>query len=437
MSGRGKSGGSKRKITRSVSKAKGWKKTGLLRKASAVTNYSSNSMMASESLNSQNQGSRFHNLSQLCKVCDNPCTPSSDDVTNDVKQCASCKIWVHRECEVNDQQMVEMREKGQFLCVDCNQPAIESSSNTSATGSDSTNNSNRSDLSVSMNSEERFRAQFDGAIADNNVEMSEINVSQNQDVRPKTSSPKDSPVVSMAKLEKETPKSVVEIKIDEMMACMKNDSQELNARMQNIEEQHRGFMNSNYKIIDQSIKMNLGLGLANLQKSIEQNLNKDFDTKIDKTVDEKLDAKVDKLVEEKMKGIEKRLDYKIKTAEQNIEKRIEKNMDSKIDVKLNKGIEEMVDQATTRKISGAFEEFNEKLWRKRNVLVVNIPESQKRDIEERKHDDMMAILPIFNKFIKCQESDIEGLPVRVGLRQGDRPRMLRVSLISRQKLERL
>ena len=80
--------------------------------------------------------------------------------------------------------------------------------------------------------------------------------------------------------------------------------------------------------------------------------------------------------------------------------------------------------------------LEKKIWRRKNVLVCNFPESDKIAIIDKKNDDLKKIKPIFNKFIQFNENDIDGLPVRVG-KIGAGPKMLRVTLWSEAKIREL
>ena len=87
-------------------------------------------------------------------------------------------------------------------------------------------------------------------------------------------------------------------------------------------------------------------------------------------------------------------------------------------------------------VKEALDEFQERNWRKKNVIVVNLPESKKKDIEDRKQDDMTEIYKIFNKLIRFDEEDLDLMPVRLG-RISDRPRMLRATFASEIKVREL
>ena len=63
------------------------------------------------------------------------------------------------------------------------------------------------------------------------------------------------------------------------------------------------------------------------------------------------------------------------------------------------------------------------------MLIVNVPESTKRTIFEKRQDDLKVAKDLIAKIAHVEDNQIEGLPVRVG-KLGPTPRMIRVSLAS-------
>ena len=83
----------------------------------------------------------------------------------------------------------------------------------------------------------------------------------------------------------------------------------------------------------------------------------------------------------------------------------------------------------SKRLNEEFDEFEEQLWRQKNILIYNLPESKSRDVKKRIQDDFEEVHRIFNLFEKFEEYDMECMPVRLG-RIGDNPRILRVTLKS-------
>lgn len=124
------------------------------------------------------------------------------------------------------------------------------------------------------------------------------------------------------------------------------------------------------------------------------------------------------------------MDRKIK----NVETKITQETLKKVEQEIGKKTENLV---TKKELEQSLDELNEKIWRRKNLLVVNLPESNMRNIDDRKRDDLEAVKPMFRKFVHFEESDIEGLPVRVGIFNNNKPRLLRVSFKSEIKVKEL
>ena len=125
------------------------------------------------------------------------------------------------------------------------------------------------------------------------------------------------------------------------------------------------------------------------------------------------------------------MELNMKSVQKEVEKKMEKNVEDKINNNLDKNITEKIDQVTNVKLHVAFEDYDEKLWRRKKLLVCNLQESTKKAIDDRKKDDLDRVLPLLNKVAKIDESDLESTPVRVG-KVGNKPRMLRLSLRSEE-----
>ena len=92
---------------------------------------------------------------------------------------------------------------------------------------------------------------------------------------------------------------------------------------------------------------------------------------------------------------------------------------------------------THKELQHSLDDLSEKIWRQKNLLVVNLPESYSRSIHDRKLDDLEAIKPLFRNFVKFDDHDIDGLPVRIGVVSSDKPRLLRVTFRSETKVKEL
>ena len=383
---------------------------------------------------------------------------------------------------------------------------------------DSLRNHDITESSLSMNSEDLHKAQFDNTLAQTqmteDVEMTESPIPKNTQnmpdtptshilepmmrnvnllgARPKTSSPRGGPLFSStSSIPKEERSEMVE-KLDEMMKIMqevkdvKADMNRLDRQIQNMEKSGN---DSNCKLRE-GLQKTVEESIVKLGTSLRQNLNSDIDIRINErvieevqcamqdtqvnlmaNVDEKIeritsrkvtedineaaeaielenknytdkeiqsfDKKVDKKIEEKVEGmvnerimiVEKRMELKMKTIQSEVEKKMEKNVEDKVNKKLDKDITEKVDKVTSVKLQLAFEDYDEKLWRRKNLLVCNLEESSKKAIDDRKKDDLERVMPILNKVAKIEENDLESMPVRIG-KVGNKPRMLRLALKS-------
>ena len=80
-------------------------------------------------------------------------------------------------------------------------------------------------------------------------------------------------------------------------------------------------------------------------------------------------------------------------------------------------------------MESVYDVVSDKIWRKKNILFVNIPESTKKSIEDKKDDDLDEVDRILNMLIPFDQSMIECKPVRVG-KIGPKPRLLRLTFKS-------
>ena len=90
---------------------------------------------------------------------------------------------------------------------------------------------------------------------------------------------------------------------------------------------------------------------------------------------------------------------------------------------IDEKIEEMVD----KKLGEILEEKGEKEKRRKNIIIVNLSESQKTDSVERKEDEVKKVKELVDKIVTVSEGDLID-PVRLGKEGGNRPRPLRLTV---------
>ena len=98
--------------------------------------------------------------------------------------------------------------------------------------------------------------------------------------------------------------------------------------------------------------------------------------------------------------------------------------------KSEKCIREMIDESVKKEVQEAMNEEREREKRKLNVILVNVPESEGENAEERKKADLERVREIVGKVADVEKEDI-GDPVRLGARmigKESKPRMLRVTM---------
>ena len=100
--------------------------------------------------------------------------------------------------------------------------------------------------------------------------------------------------------------------------------------------------------------------------------------KLEKAIDRKIKDKVEQLVDDQIKVVEKRMELKMKSVQSEVEKKMQKTVDEKISNNLDQNIADKVESVTNVKLKLAFEEYDEKLWRRHNILVCNLEESTKK-----------------------------------------------------------
>ena len=436
----------------------------------------------------QTSGSRFQDLSKACKHCDKICIVSENSKEN--VQCIKCGVWLHKKRDsIDDQEIEEQELLGTYACNDCRlKPDVHDGSTCSIEDEEM----EESDSS-SMNTEERLQAEFDGELMTNSTDIrtAEPNVGDSHTMQmnvdsgaiPKTSSPKskENPglgtnvnnIELKSHSQNDENQDKLGSKLDEMMEMMKDikdvkmDVNRLDASIRVISSQQDRFIQeTNFQLsqmVQQSVSTaisSLGTNLENniaakVQQNVAQQLGNDLEVKMAEKMKaeeyrtgQKLTALEQKVGQNLLQSIDQKVDQsldnrigeRIKNLEENVENRIhnlEKNIMQRIEVRVEQEIENRGDLVVTYpKLNEALDEFGEKIWRRKNVLVCNLPESDKIAIIDKKNDDLEKIKPIFNKFIQFNENDIDGLPVRVG-KIGAGPRMLKVTLWSEAKIREL
>ena len=159
-----------------------------------------------------------------------------------------------------------------------------------------------------------------------------------------------------------------------------------------------------------------------LDKEIRIRVDKNFDQRISQAVARDLDQKVANHVNQDLsKQVDRKVETKLGAEIPQLYQRVDKRVQDGIDQRVEKLVEEKMDDR--------IDSIHECLWRKKNVLIVNVPESTKRTIFEKRQDDLKVAKDLIAKIAHVEDNQIEGLPVRVG-KIGPTPRMIRVSLAS-------
>lgn len=138
-----------------------------------------------------------------------------------------------------------------------------------------------------------------------------------------------------------------------------------------------------------------------------------------KTVQDRTDTRLDKLME--LLPLVKTISSRLETLEKQLS---EENLEEKI--------REIVD----KQIDDRLEEQMEIEKRKKNLIFVNVKESVRTEIEERQRDDLGKVREILGEVMKIEEADISN-PVRLGKVGGNKPRYLRVTVVSEEKKWRI
>ena len=380
-------------------------------------------------------GSRYQTLQSTCRHCDRVCISPEESM-----YCIKCRCFSHMACEKTEIQILQdLQYRGTFICENCK---IRNRRE------DST-----SDLDSSMNSEERYRAEFDAQeemdideeallredssenenqweiqgkkvltpqknqIDGNkteNVQIAGTGSTYNRDELTH-STPKKKQYSSDLKAQGAIPK-----RLSTLPEVKENETERFNTPLAQS-EQSPVTMNMMEKMNE---LMHIVKGIKEDQTTFQQSIAITLEN-----YDHKKSAEIDKKLSEGIDKIEKTVEQKVdQYMNQNLEKAINdkiKNLEQRIDNTINQKVGTIVNNT----VESALDEFDDKLWRQKNILIVNLAESRKENVEDRKEDDMNEVLLIFNKFVRFSREDAEAMPVRLG-RIGNRPRILRITLKS-------
>ena len=452
--------------SRSISKTRVAKTTNIRKSTSAkssttsvggrksVTRKSSASSDASANLN----GSRFQALSKTCNKCNQVCTHNSQGLN---VECVKCKIWQHPQCLQTDPKILEeLCHRKSYLCDDCKN---DDDSGTSEMEAD--------ESSISMTAEDRLRAQFDVELALETPPLPEGNTCQKvdetfdqnisnkngaQNKLPVSSTPKkastseSSQVVKNSskpsatgnldktKTAKEEPLNPIERKLDEvknMIVDLKNDIQRTDTKVKIIDAQQESYLNATTFKLKENVHKAVGEAFGKIEDRMVKKLENTVDKKvnqIEKNIDLKVINVVNKMIDQQVvRDVEKKLEAKIdKSIKDKIDEGFDGKLNQMIEQKVEAKMKEKVERMIDTKMEVKLDAFSEQLWRRKNVIIVNLPECNKINIEEKKQEDLNRVDELFNKIMNFDSNQIDGLPVRVGKIQEDRPRMLRVTMKS-------
>ena len=444
------------------------RRKGSLNRRSTSSRRSSTSSEASRSSTRQN-GSRYRTLTKTCNLCNEVCIQNGRD-WNSV-ECVICKTWQHPKCtQVDIKVLEEIWMRKNFMCNVCKEKMENDDSGTSEmdTEGDQSGNNGQNGKSQIEGVEIQFMTpslpegnvhqnvdkEFEGKIQ---AEGGEENSSLPKSSTPikENTNPSVPPSVSVntEKSAKIEPMNPVEKKIDEVMAMivdLKKDVKKNDVKVKLIDAQQDNYLRTTTFKLKEGVYKAVDEAFGNIENKVTNKIQVDMDKKLEKKVTEKaeqlekrLELTINKVVDKKLdhqsiKNLEKKMDDRIeqslnKKIDQKVDDRINKVMDQKVDEKINRKFDRTMDN----KLESAFDTFQERLWRRKNVIIVNLPESNRLNIEDRKYDDLDEVHRLFNKIMNFDINEIDGLPARVGRISRDHPRLLRVTLRSERMVRDL
>ena len=433
-------------------------------------------------------GSRYVELTKMCNKCDKPCGLNKG---NENAQCNKCQSWLHSECtSINKKDLEEQLLLGIYECDEC--LALTNQNDGTCSMSLPDVESMESDNCDTMNSEEMRKAQFDEIMEEELMEEPMIQNDLKIDYDkpngmlvggPRTSSPKAKTETDNLTQENGTDSRNLNDKLDMMLGRMddlKAEVQQVKSEMKKSDFEFETFSKKLNVQVKANVQQTVNEVFARREDNLKEKMDQYIETKVNENITREIEKNLDWKIDEQTRDMSEKIDKKIKTLEQRVEQNMEKKIDSKIesriqekldsklksfresmDLSLEKKVESKLNQnfdqklktmetrvnesvtkkveqdlnrksehfVTNSKLADAMDEVSEKIWRKKNIIIVNIPESTKKAILDRKMEDLDTVLPLLNKIMTVERSDIDGLPIRVGL-VGDRPRLLRVSLKS-------
>ena len=438
---------------------------------------------------SQND-SRYKPLENICPHCDVACFEISGLISDNIC-CESCKKWSHMGCEKTDHAILtDMKKKGAFICEDCKE-FNESSSEIERSSSELESSMNsedrrRAEYDTEMDEDELLRLDdnenINGAnytpelestvvskmgapvlesttlsngesvsvlkstaTQDNTQLSNQLVLKRTQSVNSTQQSTHYSQNRGKGQVEQmetevhERPnmlgeklsddkvdintdpqnvrKSPVEIKLDQLMNMfqeVRDDIYNLDTNVNNLDERNKQFMSNTTTQITRNVQKNMEELINNQNKQIREDNAKNIEEKVKQEMNKNIGLKIDDIFTQRTGPT---IDYVVNQRLATLEKNLEGSITRKV--------EKMMDQ----KIETELDDFQEMLWRQKNVLIVGLPESKNPIIHERQLDDLDEINRIFNLFVRFDDRDIEGLPVRLG-RISEKPRTLRITLKS-------
>ena len=403
------------------------------------------------------KGSRYRSLTKTCSQCNEVCLQNGRE-WNSV-ECVECKAWFHPKCTKIDLKILEeLQSRKMYLCDMCKDKQGKDDSGTSEMDTEG------ADAEDTMNSQDNFRAAFDevpqmsfdspplpeGSVCqkvDDQYAYQEQGATGGHPPPPKASTPKSSTAgrVDMTQTAKEEPTNPIEKKLDDVMNTLVDLTKEVqknDVKLKTIDAQQHNYLQATTFKLKESVHGAIGEGFKNLKNQFTDHVDKKINNeaeKIEKKLMSTIDQKVDKKMDQQLiKSVQKKIESKI---DQSIKEQVDKAATTKINQLLDKNLEEQINNkietALNNKLEGAFDSFQERLWRRKNVMIVNLPESDKANVEDRMYDDREEVDYLFNKITNFDINEIDGMPVRVGKISYDYPRLLRVTLKSERMVKDL
>ena len=213
-------------------------------------------------------------------------------------------------------------------------------------------------------------------------------------------------------------------KINELMGIVKEIKDDVNNIDHKVKTQESKNEEQATKA-SEKLQSSLQQTITQSLRTYDEKINKDIDRKVKQSV-EQIDTKISQTVTKQMnEKLSERVDQKVNERWNQIEEEIEQRIGERIENRINDRVGMMINN----KVESSLDEFEERMWKKKNVLIVNLPESKHESVEVRKREDMVKVYSIFNRFMPFDCDDAEDMPVRLG-RISDKPRILRITLKS-------